>query len=54
MEYVFLGLLAFGGWAVFVWLFYWFAIRKLLEIADELTPAQRLELLKTRRQRYLK
>lgn len=50
MEYLFLSLLVFGSWWLLISALYWVIIRKVL---PELTPDERRELLKTRRQRNL-
>lgn len=54
MEYLVLGLLVFGGWFALMGTLYWIIAKKVLRSTDELTLEQRLEFLKTRRQRDLK
>lgn len=55
MEYLFLALGLFVGWWVFCYLVFWYLIiKKVLPGTEEITHEQRIEFLKTRRQRNLK
>lgn len=54
MEHVALGLIVFALWWGAVGAVYWLLLRKAFRDIDNLDTKQRLELLKTRRQRYLK
>lgn len=54
MDYVFLSLILFGGWWAAMWVLYIVIAKKVLRENKLLTLEQRLEFLKTRRQRNLK
>jgi hypothetical protein len=54
MEFLVLGLVLFIAWWTVLGLLYFYTIKRLIGDLDKLTHEQRIELLKTRRQRAFK